>query len=37
MAQSAAHEHDSTSRATYQDVLDALAHRVAETNAHHGC
>ena len=32
MAQSAAHEHDSTRtrRATYQDVLDAPEHRVAE-------
>ena len=30
MAQSAAHTHDSTRRATYQDVLDAPAHRVAE-------
>ena len=30
MAQSAAHKHDSTRRATYQDVLDAPAHRVAE-------
>ena len=28
MAQSAAHKHDSTPRATYQDVLDAPAHRV---------
>ena len=30
MAQSPAHKHDSTRRATYQDVLDAPAHRVAE-------
>ena len=30
MAQSAAHIADSTHRATYQDVLDAPAHRVAE-------
>ena len=30
MAQSAVHKHDSTRRATYQDVLDAPAHRVAE-------
>ena len=30
MAQSAAPKHDSTPRATYQDVLDASAHRVAE-------
>ena len=30
MAQSAAHKHDSTRRATYQDVLDAPAHHVAE-------
>ena len=30
MAQSAAHKHDSTRRATYQDVLDAPEHRVAE-------
>ena len=30
MPQSAAHKHDSTPRATYQDVLDAPAHRVAE-------
>ena len=32
MAQSAAHKHDSTRtpRATYQDVLDSPAHRVAE-------
>ena len=30
MAESAAHQHDSTLRATYQDVLDAPAHRVAE-------
>ena len=30
MTQSAAHKHDSTRRATYQDVLDAPAHRVAE-------
>ena len=30
MAHSTAHEHDSTRRATYQDVLDAPAHRVAE-------
>ena len=30
MAQSAAHKHDSTPRATYQDVLDAPAHQVAE-------
>ena len=30
MAQSAAHKHDSTRRATYQDVLDAPSHRVAE-------
>ena len=30
MAQSAAHKHDSTRRATYQDVLDAPAHVVAE-------
>ena len=30
MAQSAARKHDSTRRATYQDVLDAPAHRVAE-------
>ena len=30
MAQSAAHKTDSTRRATYQDVLDAPAHRVAE-------
>ena len=30
MAQSAAHKHASTRRATYQDVLDAPAHRVAE-------
>ena len=30
MAQSAAHKHDSTRRATYQDVLDAPANCVAE-------
>ena len=30
MAQSAAHSHESARRATYQDVLDAPAHRVAE-------
>ena len=30
MAQSAAYKHDSTRRATYQDVLDAPAHVVAE-------
>ena len=30
MAQSAAHKHDSTRRATYQDVLDAPAHQIAE-------
>ena len=30
MAQSAVHKHDSTRRATYQDVLDAPAHQVAE-------
>ena len=30
MVQSAAHKHDSTRRATYQDVLDAPAHHVAE-------
>ena len=30
MAQSAARKHESTRRATYQDVLDAPAHRVAE-------
>ena len=30
MAQSTAHKHDSTRRATYQDVLDAPAHLVAE-------
>ena len=30
MVQSAAHEHDTTRRATYQDVLDAPAHQVAE-------
>ena len=32
MAQSTAHKHDSTRRprATYQDVLDAPEHRVAE-------
>ena len=30
MAQSTAHKHDSTGRTTYQDVLDAPAHRVAE-------
>ena len=30
MAQSTAHKHDSTRRTTYQDVLDAPAHRVAE-------
>ena len=30
MVQSAAHKHDRTRRATYQDVLDAPAHRVAE-------
>ena len=30
MAQSAAHKHDSARRATYQDVLDAPAHQVAE-------
>ena len=30
MAQSTAHKHDSTRRATYQDVLDAPTHRVAE-------
>ena len=30
MAQSVAHKHDSTRRATYQDVLDAPAHQVAE-------
>ena len=30
MAQSVAHKHDSTPRATYQDVLDAPAYRVAE-------
>ena len=30
MVQSTAHKHDSTHRATYQDVLDAPEHRVAE-------
>ena len=30
MAEPAAHKHESTRRATYQDVLDAPAHRVAE-------
>ena len=30
MTQSTAHKHDSTRRATYQDVLDAPEHRVAE-------
>ena len=30
MAQSAVHKHETTRRATYQDVLDAPAHRVAE-------
>ena len=30
MAQSASHKHDSTRRATYQDVLDAPTHQVAE-------
>ena len=30
MARSAAHKHHSTRRATYQDVLDAPAHQVAE-------
>ena len=30
MSQSAAHRHDSTRRATYQDVLDAPEHRIAE-------
>jgi len=30
MAQSTVHTHESTRRATYQDVLDAPAHRVAE-------
>ena len=30
MAQSAAHKHDTTRRATYQDVLDAPVNRVAE-------
>ena len=30
MAQSAAHKHESTPRATYQDVLDAPAHQVVE-------
>ena len=30
MAQSGAHKHESTRRATYQDVLDAPAHQVAE-------
>ena len=30
MVQSTAYKHDSTRRATYQDVLDAPAHRVAE-------
>ena len=30
MAQSAAHKHNSTRRATYQDVLDAPPHQVAE-------
>ena len=30
MAQSAADKHDPTRRATYQDVLDAPAHQVAE-------
>ena len=30
MAQSTAYKHDSPRRATYQDVLDAPAHRVAE-------
>ena len=30
MAQSPAYKHDSPRRATYQDVLDAPAHRVAE-------
>ena len=34
MAQSAAHKHDSTRRATYQDVLDAPAHQVAEIIDH---
>ena len=31
MAQSAAHKHESAHQATYQDVLDAPAHRVAES------
>ena len=30
MVQSTAHKHDSTRRATYQDVLDAPVHQVAE-------
>ena len=30
MVRSTAHKHDSTRRATYQDVLDAPAHQVAE-------
>ena len=30
MAQTAAHTHESTRRATYQDMLDAPAHQVAE-------
>ena len=30
MTQSTAHERETTRRATYQDVLDAPAHRVAE-------
>ena len=30
MTRSAAHKHDSTRRATYQDVLDAPEHRIAE-------
>ena len=33
MAQSAAPKHDSIRRATYQDVLDAPAHQVAENIA----
>ena len=35
MALSAAHKHDSTRRATYQDVLDAPAHQVAENHQRH--
>ena len=34
MAQSAAPRHESTRRATYQDVLDAPAHVVAEHVTH---